>query len=137
MRYAPEPADVFLTIDPESGGVAAAESPDPKPKTRSAPVREAVKAAILAALPASKSDVATRIGRKLNDSTFRGAWGELEAAGEIAQNGSGWVVVVMSDPRATDDDDYHENGSVEPNRNGNGWRPHLPDEGAPDWWAER
>ncbi|UGS35248.1 AAA family ATPase [Capillimicrobium parvum] len=89
MRYAPEPADVFLGISPECGGVESSSPPEnPGPQV---PAREAVAAAIKAALPAAtKTEVARKVGRAINDRTFRDAWRDLEEAGEIAENSRIW-----------------------------------------------
>jgi hypothetical protein len=91
MRYAPEPPDVFLRISLEDGGVVEADEPTDAPPM---PVREAVKGAIVANLPArTKTAVAAAVGRGLNDRTFSDAWKELEAAGTIMHEAGGWVVV--------------------------------------------
>lgn len=91
MRYAPEPADVYLDISPEAGGVAISGPPEDTGPQVSA--REAVAAAIKAALPAAtKTAVAEKVGRSLNDNSFRGAWSDLQDAGEIAKNAGIWEV---------------------------------------------
>jgi len=93
MRYAPEPADVFLTVDPESGGVAAADAPDDAVP---------IKALITLALPVStKTEAARKVGRRLDDRGFREAWAELEAAGDIQQAAGIWRVVATDPPKAS------------------------------------
>lgn len=115
MRYAPEPEDVFLMVSPEDGGVVACGPPVSAADTRKAPTREAVKAEILAALPAkTKSEVASVLDRRNDDRTFRDAWVELERARMIAQEGGRWVVVVVSDPRGPDD--HHHSSKEEQER---------------------
>ena len=95
MRYAIEPRDVFLEIAVEQGGVIAAGAPAAAP-TR--PTSTTVRQEILDSLPcATKTEAARKIGRSLNDRTFREVWAELERAGAIAPaNGKGVVVVVGS-----------------------------------------
>jgi hypothetical protein len=90
MRYAPEPPDVFLDISPKHGGVAGSEPPvDPEPQVS---VRAAVAQAIKAAMPAkTKKEVADKIGRSRDNWAFRGAWEDLERAGEIVEINGGWV----------------------------------------------
>lgn len=98
MRYSREPPDVYLTIAPEEGGVAAADRPNRAWRSRSmAPTREAVKQGILEALPAKmKTEVAVALQRPINDRTFKEAWAELGRAGAIVKDGGRWVVVVRS-----------------------------------------
>jgi archaellum biogenesis ATPase FlaH len=89
MRYAPEPADRFMVIDPEAGGVAGCDRPDAGPVV---PVRQSVAAQIKAALPGQyKKEVAEKIGRNGRDQTFRDAWADLERTGEIVQVSGQWV----------------------------------------------
>jgi hypothetical protein len=106
MRYSPEPPDVYLTISPWDGGVVACDPPSATPRAPKAPTRAHVKQGILDALPAeSKTAVAEKLGRRLNDNSFRLAWAELEDEGEIAKSGGRWVVVIGSS-RGGDDYDY-------------------------------
>ncbi len=92
MRYAPETPDRFLTIAPEHGGVEEADRPAMGAKLSA---REIVKQKILGNLPCgTKTEAARRIGRALNDRTFREVWAELERAGLIAQTRDQGVVVV-------------------------------------------
>lgn len=90
MRYAPEPPDVYLTISPEAGGVAASDPPEGVGPL--VPAREAVAAAILAALPAAtKKEIADKVGRSPDNKTFRDAWSDLRAAHELVEiNGVWW-----------------------------------------------
>ena len=90
MRYAPEPPDIYLDINPEEGGVAGSDPPeDTGPQV---PIREAVATAIAAALPAkTKKEVADKIGRRADNKTFRDAWEDLERAGGIVQINGGWA----------------------------------------------
>jgi hypothetical protein len=106
MRYAAEPADRYLVIEPERGGVEAVDEPEAE---TAKPISEAVKAGILAQLPArTKTEVAKGLGRRLEDRTLREAWKELQAGGKIAQNGDKWVVVVPESLGMADY--YHPNG---------------------------
>jgi hypothetical protein len=85
-----EPPDVYLTIDPTVGGVAGADAPDDEGPT--VPVREAVAESIRAAMPAkTKTEVAKKVGRTLNDWAFKGAWEDLARKGQIVQINGGWV----------------------------------------------
>ncbi len=89
MRYAPEPADVYLDISPETGGVDGSDPPESAGPVVSA--REATATAIKAALPAkTKTEIADKVGRALNDNSFRGAWSDLEDAGEITKVSGHW-----------------------------------------------
>jgi hypothetical protein len=90
MRYSLEPPDVYLDISPEEGGVAGPDPPeDAGPQV---PAREAVATAIKAALPAkTKKEVADKVGRRTDDKTFRDAWNDLRAAGELAEINGFWV----------------------------------------------
>jgi AAA domain len=117
MRYAAEPADRWLMISPENGGVlesSASEREDTK-----SPMREFVKNGILAQLPAkTKTDVGKALGRPLGDRTFREAWAELEEAGKITHcpiDGE-WQGVSRRQPLDNHDDYHPENPVVEPNR---------------------
>jgi hypothetical protein len=115
MRYAAEPADRYLVIEPERGGVEAVDVPEPSEED-SRPVTGAVKAGILARLPAeTKTEVAEGLGRRLNDRAFRDGWKELQAEGKIAQESGKWMVVVVPDPRVADDYHPSRNGSENPN----------------------
>ena len=89
MRYAPEPADVFLVIDPEQGGVAGSDPPEsPGPVV---PAREAMAVSIKAALPAkTKKEVADKVGKRTDDKTFRDAWSDLKTAREIVEVAGHW-----------------------------------------------
>jgi hypothetical protein len=97
MRYAAEPADRWLMISPENGGVLASEAPereDPK-----VPMREFVKGGIKAQLPArTKAEVAKALGRERDDSTFRDAWKELERGGTIWLSDGEWRCGVVVSP---------------------------------------
>jgi hypothetical protein len=97
MRYSLEPPDVYLEISPEEGGVAASDPPEkPGPQI---PAREAIATAIKAALPAkTKKEVADKIGRRPDDKTFRDAWNDLRATGDIAQVNGVWEGVVLLNP---------------------------------------
>jgi hypothetical protein len=96
MRYAAEPADRWLMISPENGGVLASEAPERNDKM---PMREFVKDGIKAQLPAkTKAEVAKALGRNRDDSTFREAWKELEEAGEISQVDGLWRCGVVVPP---------------------------------------
>ena len=55
------------------------------------PARQACAIAIKAAMPAkTKTEAAEKVGRTLNDTTFRGAWSDVEDAGGIVRVGGGW-----------------------------------------------
>jgi RecA-family ATPase len=89
MRYAAEPADRWLMISPENGGVLASEAPEREDAKM--PMREFVKSGILAQLPAkTKTEVAKALGRERNDSTFADAWKELERDGTIWLSNGEW-----------------------------------------------
>jgi hypothetical protein len=142
MRYAPEPPDVYLNISPEEGGVASSDPPeDPGPQV---PAREAVATAIKAALPAkTKKEVADKVRRRTDDKTFRDAWNDLRAAGELAEINGVWegdgshqplgnptttpVENRSSKPNEGDPPkwEYHPPNGHDPDRpiNGNGYRP--------------
>jgi hypothetical protein len=89
MRYSLEPPDVYLTINPAVGGVAAADAPDDDgPKV---PIRDAVAQAIRAALPAkTKAEVALKVGRPRNDVTLASVWKDLEASGDVVEISGVW-----------------------------------------------
>lgn len=88
MRYAPEPVDVFLEIDPEAGGVAASDPPEACPVV---PRRQALAVAIGAALPAkTKREVADKVGCRPDNQEFRGAWSDLRDAGELVEINGVW-----------------------------------------------
>jgi hypothetical protein len=94
MRYAPKPEDLWLAVDPLSGGVTATEPGTPPPR---APRRSEMKDEIVAALPApSKREVERRLGLAHSDTTFLAAWTELTDGGQIAFKDGSWVVVVLS-----------------------------------------
>lgn len=114
MRYAPEPADVFLTVDPEAGGVAGSDPPEDTGPQVSA--REAVTTAIKAALPAkTKKEVADKVGRRTDDKTFRDAWNDLRAAGELAEINGVWEGGGSHQPLGNPTTTPLENGSSKPN----------------------
>jgi hypothetical protein len=89
MRYAAEPADRWLMISPENGGVLQSEAPEgPGPQV---PARAAVATAIKAALPAkTKKEVADKVGRRTDDKTFRDAWNDLRDLGDIVEINGVW-----------------------------------------------
>lgn len=90
-RYAPETLDVFVHVSPEHGGVIGSDPPE-KAKGPGIPMREAVAAAIKAAMPVTyKKDAAGKVGRRPDDWAFKGAWEDLERAGEIVQSNGGWI----------------------------------------------
>jgi hypothetical protein len=98
MRYAVEPPDVFLTISPADGGVAACDAPATRARSQ-APTLAAVKQAILSALPAkTKTAAAGKVRRRDDDPTFRAAWAALEDDGAIAKQDRRWKVVVVQAP---------------------------------------
>lgn len=101
MRYAPEPADIYLEISPLDGGVVACGEPASE-TGRPQPARQLVKKAILDALPArTKTEAAVVVGRGRDDYTFKAAWVELERAGVITQTGSPKLWRAVTDPRET------------------------------------
>lgn len=91
MRYAAEPEDVWLTVDPVSGGVSLSAPGAPALSTPKAPQREETKDAILALLPVkSKREAARTLGKPYGDTTFMAAWEELQDEGLIARNDGVW-----------------------------------------------
>jgi archaellum biogenesis ATPase FlaH len=88
-RYDEAPPDRYVEVNFADGGVVAVDAPeDPGPVI---PARQAVAEAIKAAMPAkTKTEAAEKVGRSLNDTSFRGAWEDLERAGEISKSGDGW-----------------------------------------------
>jgi hypothetical protein len=62
-----------------------------------------------------------RFARRLDDTTFKQAWAELEAAGEIVWDGERWVVVVLGS--LGEQDNHHPVGAAPSNGNG-----HVPDD---------
>jgi RecA-family ATPase len=108
MRYAAEPADRWLMISPENGGVLQSEAPEREDAKM--PMREFVKSGILAQLPAkTKTEVAKALGRERNDSTLADAWKELERDGKIWLSNGEWRCRVVL--RALDHD--HDTTSPE------------------------
>jgi hypothetical protein len=90
MRYEEEPADVFMAIAPELGGVVAVDAPPATQKPK-APTKEAVKRAILDVLPVkNKTAAASKIDRRDDDTSFRHAWAELEHDGQIERVDGFW-----------------------------------------------
>ena len=98
MRYDVEPEPVFLRVEPFGAGVVVVvPAPREPTTTTNSPVKDAVKESIRTVMagqpPASKSDVAVLVGRRLDDYTFKGAWIEMERGGELVPQGQKWVLV--------------------------------------------
>jgi hypothetical protein len=89
MRYAEEPRDRFLVIEPECGGVEAVDPPEAEE-----PVSETLKSGILAQLPAkTKSEVAKALGRNADNSPsaqLGESYGSKESSSRRTVHGGGW-----------------------------------------------
>ena len=83
MRFGREPEDLYLRLS-ENGLMVAAD----RPASKAAQYR----GAILAALPQKgKTAAAQACGTTHNNGTWRAAWDELEALGEIVKTATGWT----------------------------------------------
>lgn len=83
MRFAREPADVFVALSP-SGRLIAADAPEPK--------AEQHREAILACLPQKSQRAAAVVcGTTHSNGSWLRAWKALAAEGEMVQVGTEWV----------------------------------------------